>query len=109
MSEAASHVAGKREQTKLQNRQAILDAARVLFVERGYARLDWAVLHWNTPAREVYHALGAEPLDEWVPYRVEGDALVKLAGGAGDPLTPESRRDGAESAIAGSPIGPPAS
>ena len=36
MSEAASPVAGKREQTKLQNRQAILDAAREAFAELGY-------------------------------------------------------------------------
>jgi AcrR family transcriptional regulator len=36
MSEAASPIAGKREQTKLQNRQAILDAAREVFAELGY-------------------------------------------------------------------------
>jgi hypothetical protein len=34
---------------------------------------------------------------------------VKLAGTAGEGATPESGRGGAESAIAGSPIGPPAS
>jgi AcrR family transcriptional regulator len=36
MSEVASLSAGKREQTKLQNRQAILDAAREVFSELGY-------------------------------------------------------------------------
>lgn len=36
MSEAAYPAAGKREQTKLQNRQAILDAAREVFAELGY-------------------------------------------------------------------------
>jgi AcrR family transcriptional regulator len=36
MSEVASQAAGKREQTKLQNRQAILDAAREVFAELGY-------------------------------------------------------------------------
>lgn len=37
MSEVASPAAaGKREQTKLQNRQAILDAAREVFAELGY-------------------------------------------------------------------------
>jgi len=51
-----------------------------LCVERGYARLDWWVLGWNTPARDVYHALGARAMDEWIPYRIEGDALVTLAG-----------------------------
>lgn len=36
MSEVAAPRAGKREQTKLQNRQAILDAAREAFSELGY-------------------------------------------------------------------------
>ena len=48
-------------------------------VEKGYGRLDWSVLDWNTPSRDFYAALGAEGLTEWVPYRVEGDALVNLA------------------------------
>ena len=45
---------------------------------RGYERLDWWVLNWN-PARDFYHAIGAEPLDEWVPYRLTGDPLRALA------------------------------
>ena len=48
-------------------------------VEKGYGRLDWSVLDWNTPSREFYGALGAEGLTEWVPYRVQGDALANLA------------------------------
>lgn len=48
-------------------------------VEKGYGRLDWSVLDWNTPSRDFYAALGAEGLTEWVPYRAEGDALVNLA------------------------------
>ena len=36
-------------------------------VERGYARLEWWVLDWNTPARDFYAALGAEALTEWIP------------------------------------------
>jgi GNAT superfamily N-acetyltransferase len=47
-------------------------------VERGYQRLDWWVLHWN-PARDFYAALGAAAMDEWVPYRLAGPALHKLA------------------------------
>ncbi|HEU4423203.1 MAG TPA: GNAT family N-acetyltransferase [Pilimelia sp.] len=46
--------------------------------ERGYARLEWWVLHWN-PAREFYDAIGAHPMDEWVPYRLAGPALDELA------------------------------
>ena len=48
-------------------------------VEKGYGRLDWSVLDWNTPSREFYAALGAEGLTDWVPYRVQGDALVHLS------------------------------
>jgi GNAT superfamily N-acetyltransferase len=49
-------------------------------VRRGYARLDWWVLDWN-PAREFYAAMGARPMSEWVPYRLTGTALAKLAAG----------------------------
>ncbi|MDQ1659858.1 MAG: hypothetical protein QOD41_4941 [Cryptosporangiaceae bacterium] len=87
--------------------RSLLATLAAIATERGYARLDWAVLHWNTPAREVYHALGAEPLDEWVPYRVEGEALVKLAAAAPDPG--QSGHGGAQQNNVGSPIGPPAS
>jgi GNAT superfamily N-acetyltransferase len=47
-------------------------------LDRGYRRLDWWVLRWN-PARDFYGALGARGLDEWVPYRIEADALRRLA------------------------------
>jgi GNAT superfamily N-acetyltransferase len=47
-------------------------------VERGYPRLEWWVLSWN-PAREFYHSIGATAMDEWVPYRLSGDALRELA------------------------------
>ena len=46
--------------------------------ERGYQRLEWWVLDWN-PARGFYETLGAEALTEWIPYRVSGDALARLA------------------------------
>ena len=36
------------------------------------------MLHWN-PAREFYAAIGAEPMEEWVPYRLTGPALHRLA------------------------------
>ena len=49
-------------------------------VAQGYPRLEWWVLDWN-PARDFYAAIGAEALTEWIPYRVDGDALRRLAGG----------------------------
>lgn len=47
--------------------------------ERGYARMEWVVLNWNTPAIEVYRSIGARPLDEWTTYRLTGDALSSYA------------------------------
>ena len=38
-------------------------------VERGYSRLEWAVLDWNTPSIEFYEALGARPVPGWTRYR----------------------------------------
>jgi GNAT superfamily N-acetyltransferase len=61
----------------------LVELAR-LCVERGYERLDWAVLHWN-PARDFYGALGAAAQDEWIPYRLTGASLRRLADQAGHP------------------------
>jgi GNAT superfamily N-acetyltransferase len=60
----------------------LLATLATICVERGYGRLDWSVLDWNTPARRVYDALGGTPLDEWLPYRLAGEALVRLAEAA---------------------------
>jgi GNAT superfamily N-acetyltransferase len=62
--------------------RALLSTLAGICIERGYGRLDWWVLNWNTPAREVYRALGAEALEEWIPYRIDGEPLARLAGGA---------------------------
>lgn len=47
-------------------------------VARGCPRLELSVLHWN-PAREFYHHLGMTHLEEWLPYRLSGEALRALA------------------------------
>jgi len=49
-------------------------------LERGCARLEWAVLDWNEPSIGFYRSLGAVALDEWTTYRLAGDALKQLAG-----------------------------
>ncbi|HEY8052205.1 MAG: GNAT family N-acetyltransferase [Steroidobacterales bacterium] len=48
-------------------------------LERGCARLDWAVLDWNEPALGFYRNLGAEAQDEWTTMRLTGTALQRLA------------------------------
>ena len=60
--------------------KALLSELARLAVERGCARLEWAVLDWNEPSIQFYKALGAVPMDEWTTYRVAGDALRGLAG-----------------------------
>lgn len=54
-----------------------------LAVERGCARLKWVVLDWNESAIGFYRRLGARPLDEWTLYRLDGEALDRLADEAG--------------------------
>jgi GNAT superfamily N-acetyltransferase len=53
-------------------------AARVA-VAWGCGRLEWSVLDWNAPAIGFYRALGAQPLDEWTIYRIDHEALTRLA------------------------------
>ena len=47
-------------------------------VAEGCARLDLWVLHWN-PARRFYERLGLRRMTDWLPYRVDGEALRRLA------------------------------
>ena len=42
------------------------------------ARMEWSVLKWN-PARKFYDHMGAKPINEWLVYRLTGDALDKMA------------------------------
>jgi GNAT superfamily N-acetyltransferase len=51
-----------------------------LALERGCARLDWAVLDWNEPSIGFYKGLGAVALDDWMTMRLTGAALGRLAG-----------------------------
>ena len=50
-------------------------------VERGYGRMEWAVLRWNESAIKVYDAIGAEPLSGFLTYRLSGDGLKQVAQG----------------------------
>jgi GNAT superfamily N-acetyltransferase len=59
--------------------KALLAALAKLAVERGCARFEWAVLDWNEPAIGFYKSLDAKPMDEWTVFRLDGDALAKLA------------------------------
>ena len=48
-------------------------------VMKGWSRLQWSVLDWNTPSIAFYKSLGAVLMDEWTVCRVNGQALERLA------------------------------
>ena len=48
-------------------------------VERECGRMEWSVLDWNTPARDLYFKLGAKAMDAWTVFRMTPDAFARLA------------------------------
>ena len=48
-------------------------------VEHGCGRLEWNCLDWNQPSIDFYLSLGAEKMECWTTYRLEGDTLETLA------------------------------
>jgi GNAT superfamily N-acetyltransferase len=68
------------EQRGLGMGKALLSRLAQITVERGWTRLEWWVLDWNEPALEFYRSQGAVGQHEWTTYRVDGDALHRLAG-----------------------------
>ena len=63
-------------------KKLLANLARIA-TERGYGRLEWAVLDWNVDAIRFYESLGAVAMSDWTTYRVTDDALNALAGSAG--------------------------
>lgn len=59
-------------------RRLLVHLARIA-VERECGRMEWAVLDWNTPARDFYFKLGATAMDEWTVFRMTPDAFGRLA------------------------------
>jgi len=59
---------------------ALLAELAAICVRRGYGRLEWWVLDWNTPAIAFYRSIGAAPMGEWTVQRLAGKSLSDLAG-----------------------------
>jgi diamine N-acetyltransferase len=55
--------------------KALLVHLAKLCVENNWSRLQWSVLDWNTPSIEFYRRRGARQLREWLPFRLDGEAL----------------------------------
>lgn len=58
--------------------KALLAHLAKLALERGCARLEWAVLDWNESAIGFYRSLGARAMDEWTVMRLDGEALARF-------------------------------
>lgn len=61
-------------------RQLLTRLAR-LATERGWGRVEWAVLDWNAPAIRFYESLGATVMPDWRVCRLTGEALARLGSG----------------------------
>lgn len=59
--------------------KALLKAVAKIAVENNCERMQWQVLDWNQPSIDFYDSLEAFQLKEWYTYRLEGDALKKIA------------------------------
>jgi len=59
---------------------ALLTELARIAVTRNYGRVEWAVLDWNEPSIQFYKKLGATAMDDWITYRLTGQALQNLAG-----------------------------
>jgi len=71
----------KPEQRGQGHGRALLAELARICVDRGYERLEWSVLDWNSSALRFYESLGAVPMDEWTVHRLTGPALHALAEG----------------------------
>lgn len=60
--------------------KALLIRLAQIAVDRGYARVEWSVLDWNTPSIEFYRSMDAVPMNGWTTFRLTGPALRTAAG-----------------------------
>jgi len=48
-------------------------------VRQGCGRMEWSVLAWNRPSMDFYEARGARHMSDWLLFRLDGDALRRVA------------------------------
>jgi GNAT superfamily N-acetyltransferase len=61
--------------------RALLRHLAQIAIERGWGRMEWAVLDWNTSAIRFYEERGASVMPDWRVCRATGSALENLAAG----------------------------
>lgn len=59
--------------------KALLKHLAGIAIQHGCGRVEWNVLDWNEPAIKFYQAIGAQPQNEWVGYRLAGQAHEDFA------------------------------
>ncbi len=59
--------------------QKLLKECAKVAVDNNCARFEWEVLDWNQGARDFYHKIGAQHMDGWLVYRLDGEALTCFA------------------------------
>lgn len=61
--------------------RALLTATARLAQQRGCCRIDVNVIAWNERGRQFYERLGFQALADWLPHRLDRDAMARLAEG----------------------------
>lgn len=59
--------------------KALISYLAKIAIKENCTRFEWIVLDWNTPSVNFYKSLGAEPLDNWTVFRLQGEKLIQLA------------------------------
>jgi GNAT superfamily N-acetyltransferase len=59
---------------------ALMKAVVAAAKERGYGRVEWSALDWNTPAIDFYAKLGARCMSEWSVFRLTQNDFDKVLG-----------------------------
>jgi GNAT superfamily N-acetyltransferase len=59
--------------------KALLRHLAKLALEKNCGRFEWTVLDWNKPAIQFYESIGARAQEEWIKYRMTGEALKNFA------------------------------
>ncbi len=58
--------------------KALLKFMARIAVERNCGRLEWSCLDWNKPSIDFYKAQGAEAMNDWTVYRLQGEQIKYL-------------------------------
>lgn len=59
--------------------KAIMQYLAKQAVAKNCGRFEWVVLDWNQSAIDFYNSIGGEPQNEWIIYRLTGNALSAFA------------------------------